>query len=134
MKRIILSLAILAALLSSSALFAAEGQGQAAPKAVTIQGEVVDMGCYLDHAAMGPKHKECAAMCISGGMPMGLLTPDGKLYLLTMSHEDAAPFNACKKLAAEMVSITGPVSERNGMKSIEVTAVKPAKSETKATK
>lgn len=133
MKRIILSLAILAALLLSSTLFASEGN-KPAPQAMTIQGEIVDMGCYLDHAATGPKHKECAAMCIAGGMPMGLLTSDGKLYLLTMSHDDAAPFNASKKLAAEMVSITGPVSERNGMKSIEVTAVKPVKSEAKTTK
>ena len=133
MKRIFLSLAILATLLLSSTLFASEGKEHASP-AMTIQGEVVDLGCYLNHAALGPKHKECASMCIAGGMPMGLLTSDGKLYLLTMSHDDAAPFNASKKLAAEIVSITGPVSERNGMKSIEVTAVKPAKSETKATK
>jgi len=32
------------------------------------------------------------------------------------------------------VSITGPVSERNGVKSIDVTAVKQVKSETKTTK
>src|SRR4030065_2244179 len=125
MKRIFLSWAILATFPLSSTLFASEGKEHASP-GMTIPGEVVDLGCYLNHAALGPKHKECATMCISGGMPMGLLTSDGKLCLLTMSHDDAAPFNASKKLAAEMVSITGPVSERNGMKSIEVTAVKPA--------
>jgi hypothetical protein len=133
MKRIILSLAILATLLTSSVLLASEDKEHAS-QAMTIQGEIVDMGCYLNHASLGPKHKECATMCINGGMPMGLLTSDGKLYLLTMSHDDAAPFNACKKLAAEMVSITGPVSERNGVKSIDVTAVKQVKSETKTTK
>src|SRR4030067_60739 len=131
MNQIILSLAILAALLSSSVLLASEGKEHAS-QAMTIQGEVVDMGCYLNHSALGPKHKECATMCINGGMPMGLLTSEGKLYLLTMSHDDAAPFNACKKLAAETGSITGRGSERKGGKSIEVTAVKPVKSETKA--
>ena len=133
MKRIFLVVGLFAVLFLSTNLFASKGEEHGSP-AVTVQGEIVDLGCYLDHAALGPKHKECASMCIAGGMPMGLLTSDGKLYLLTMSHDDAAPFNASKKLAAEMVSITGPVSERNGMKSIEVTAVKPVKSETKATK
>lgn len=133
MKRIFLVVGLFAVLVLSTNLFASKGEEHGG-SAVTIQGEIVDLGCYLDHAAMGPKHKECATMCIAGGMPMGLLTSDGKLYLLTMSHDDAAPFNASKKLAAEMVSITGPVNERNGMKSIEVTAVKPVKSETKATK
>jgi len=133
MKRIFLVVGLFAVLFLSTNLFAGKGEEHGG-SAVTIQGEIVDMGCYLDHAATGPKHKECAAMCISGGMPMGLLTSDGKLYLLTMSHEDAAPFNACKKLAAETVSITGPVNERNGVKAIQVTAVKQAKAETKATK
>ena len=134
MKRIFLVVGLFAVLVLSTTLFASEGKEKSAPPEVAVKGEIVDLGCYLGHEAMGPKHKECASMCISGGMPMGLLTSDGKLYLLTMNHDDPAPFNASKKLAAEMVSITGPVSERNGMKSIQVTAVKPVKSETKTTK
>jgi len=136
MKRIMLSVAILALVLSSSTLFAAQGQPgkEKGPQTATIQGEIVDLGCYLGHGAMGASHKDCATKCIAGGMPMGLLTSDKKLYVLTMSHEDAQPFNSCKDLAAEMVSITGPVSERNGVKSLEVTAVKQVKSEAKTTK
>jgi hypothetical protein len=46
-----------------------------------------------------------------------------------MSHEDADPYNTAKEMAASMVEITGPVHERGGLKSIEVTAIKelPAK-------
>ena len=87
---------------------------------MTVQGEIVDMGCYLGHGARGAKHKACATKCIAGGMPMGLLTDDGKLYLLTMSHENADPFNQAKDLAAETVKITGPVHERDGILSLEV--------------
>jgi len=101
-------------------------QHHAEAKAMTVKGEVVDMGCYMAHAGKGPDHKSCAMKCIQGGMPMGVLTADGKLYLLTMSHDNADPFNQAKGMAAETVEVTGPVHERSGMKSIEVTAVKTA--------
>ncbi len=89
----------------------------------TVKGEIVDMGCYLGHGARGADHKSCAEMCIKGGMPMGLLTDDGTLYLLTMSHDNADPFNKAKDMAAETVSITGPIHTKNGIKSIEVTEI-----------
>jgi len=61
--------------------------------------------------------------CIAGGMPMGLLADDGKLYLLTMSHTNPDPFNEAKELAAEQVSITGESHSANGMMSLEVSAL-----------
>jgi hypothetical protein len=57
-------------------------------------------------------------------MPMGLLTADNKFYLLTPNHKDGDPYNKCKDMAASMVEITGVVSERNGMKAIDVSDVK----------
>ncbi len=126
MKRAGVLLALLALMTMSASVFADGSKmtqmdkGEKAEAAMTVKGEVVDMGCYLGHGARGADHKSCAEKCIAGGMPMGLLTSDGTLYLLTMSHEDADPFDKAKGLAAETVSITGPVSERNGVKSIEV--------------
>jgi hypothetical protein len=55
---------------------------------------------------------------------MGVLTGDGTLYLLTLSHENSDPFNQAKKFAGETVEITGPMHERSGIKSIEVNEVK----------
>jgi hypothetical protein len=95
-------------------------------ESTTVQGEIVDMGCYLGHGAKGAKHKACATKCIAGGMPMGLLTDDGELYLLTMNHDNHDPFDAAKQMAAETVRVTGPVHERDGMLSLEVTAVEKA--------
>ena len=92
------------------------------PKSLT--GEVVDTGCYLGHEARGAKHVSCATKCILGGMPMGLLTSDGTLYLLTMNHDDADPYNALKEMAGKTVTVTGAVMERGGMKGIDVTAYK----------
>ena len=95
-----------------------------APK--TLTGELVDTGCYLGHGARGEKHVECATKCISGGMPMGLLTSDGTLYLLTMNHDDPDPYNQLKTMAGRTVSVTGMVMTRGGMKGIDVASVKAA--------
>jgi hypothetical protein len=100
-------------------------------KTMTVTGELVDMGCYLGMGAKGAGHKECALKCAAMGMPMGLLTSKGTLYLLTVSHDDAAPFNQCKDWMADQVSITGPVMTRNGIKAIEVTAAKTAEAAAK---
>lgn len=91
---------------------------------VTVQGEIVDLGCYLGHGAKGKDHQSCALKCIANGMPMGLLTKDGKLYLLTESHDSADPFNQAKQWAAEQVTVTGPMLERDGMKALQVDQVK----------
>ena len=60
-------------------------------KAVTrsITGEVVDMGCWLGHGARGEKHISCATKCLNQGMPVGLLTGNGTLYLVTLDHDNA---------------------------------------------
>jgi hypothetical protein len=97
-----------------------------ASKTMTLKGELVDMGCYVSHGAMGEKHKDCATKCVAGGMPMGLLTADNKLYLLALNHDNADPFNQAKEMMAAQVEVTGNVSERNGMRIIDVTEVKPA--------
>jgi len=127
MKRNLLGPMLLAAMLVVTVAFAdapkekakAEGMGG---KPAKLTGEIVDMGCYMGHEAKGEKHMGCATKCIANGMPMGLLTADGKLYLITLDHDDADPYNQCKDWASKQVTLTGPVSERSGMRSIDVTA------------
>jgi hypothetical protein len=128
MKRAILALSILS-LLGLSAMSAArdtskhEGKSH---KAMVLTGEVVDTGCYLGHAARGEKHAECAAKCINGGMPMALLTKAGTLYLLTLNHDNADPYNSLKTMAGKTVSVKGMVMEKGGMKGIDVAEVTAA--------
>ncbi len=136
MKRITLAVGVLLLLAAAITVQAGDetkadpkAAPKEAPKTVSVTGEIVDMGCYLAEGAHGEQHKSCATMCLSGGMPMGLLTSDGKLYLLTMSHDNADPFNSAKKMAAEKVTITGVMEERNGVKALEVNEVKTAAAE-----
>ena len=92
----------------------------------TITGEVVDMGCWLGHAARGEKHISCAAKCLNRGMPMGLLTSDGTLYLVTLDHDNADPYNGLKSMAGKNVSVTGALLTRSGVKAIEASSIQVA--------
>jgi hypothetical protein len=127
MKRFLSLIAVVALVLIAANALAAGPQAKPAAKAMTFKGEVVDLGCYLGHAARGADHKSCATKCIANGMPFGLLTADGKLYLLTLDHDNADPYNKCKGLAAETVVVSGSLMQRNGMMAIDVADVKSAK-------
>jgi hypothetical protein len=102
------------------------GMKMAAKPAKTMSwtGEIVDTGCYLAHEAKGEKHVECGAKCVANGMPMGLLTKEGKLYLLTVNHDNADPYNQCKGWVGSQVEVSGTMMERAGMKGIDVTGAK----------
>lgn len=131
MKR--LSVLVVGLALSVVALGASAHEGhqhkaseQKEPVPQTITGEVVDTGCYLGHEARGAKHIECATKCIAQGMPMGLLTDKGALYLITLNHDNADPYNQLKEMAGKTVTVTGVVMTRGGMKGIDVSEVKAA--------
>ncbi len=127
MKRILgtcLLLTLALALFGALAFAAAPTAHKAAAAAnKTVTGEIVDLGCYFGHGAKGASHKECAASCIANGGPMGLLTDKGMLYILTMNHDNADPFNSAKQHAGDTVKVTGPVSLKNGVRAMEVNAV-----------
>ena len=108
--------------------------GKAPPKSRTLTGEIVDMGCYLGREAKGADHRSCALKCVAGGMPMGLLTADGSLYLLTMNHENADAYNKAKEMAGLAVEVTGPVFERDGIKALDLVSIANTKPGTPGSK
>jgi type 1 fimbria pilin len=93
-----------------------EGEGKET-KEVTVSGEVVDMVCYIDHGAIGPKHADCAQMCIKMGLPVGIKADDGKTYLLIGEHK---PINSeLAPLAAKTITVKGKLVSRDGFNMIE---------------
>ena len=54
----------------------------------TLTGEIVDTKCYAGvmNPGSGKVHRDCAARCISGGIPPALLS-DGTLYYLVSPRE-----------------------------------------------
>ncbi len=93
-------------------------------KSMTVTGEVVDMACYMAKDAHGAGHKDCAAVCIKGGSPMGVLTSEGKVYLLVENHDKQDAYSNAKKHAGEQVTVTGTLSEKSGVQGLIVSEVK----------
>ena len=123
MRRTLLFLALVAALAIPAAAYA-KGPAKAAKTPVTLTGEIVDTGCFLDHGARGEKHKACATKCLTGGMPASLLTDKGELYLLLLDQTKPEALSAAKDLAAEKVEATGTVIKSHGMLALNITSVK----------
>jgi hypothetical protein len=92
----------------------------------TVTGEILDMKCYMTAGKHGPDHKDCAAMCLKGGSPMGILAEDGKVYLL-IEGKDGSAYEEAKKHGGETVTVTGTLSEKNGVQALVVSEVKAKK-------
>ena len=90
----------------------------------TVKGEVLDMSCYMGHGAKGKGHQQCAQKCLDKGLPAGLLTSSGKVYLLVEDHSKAKAYESAIQHAADQVQITGKVVNKNGMQALVVEDVK----------
>lgn len=95
-------------------------ESQAQDESKTVSGEVLDMACYMAKGAHGEKHKSCAASCIKGGAPMGLLTDDGKVYLLVEDHNKKEAYAKVKEHAGEKVKVKGTASVKGGLQGLIV--------------
>ncbi|GBC99488.1 hypothetical protein HRbin17_02013 [bacterium HR17] len=98
------------------------------PKPTTITGEVVDCFCYVTmgkEKGSGPGHKQCAEMCAKGGLPLGIATDTGEIYVAFKEHKlanaDLMPY------IAQKVTVTGVVHRHRGFNVIEVQKVEAAK-------
>ena len=93
--------------------------------AVTLEGEIVDMHCYVTKGQRGPDHAGCANACLNRDVPAGFLAKDGTLYVLL----DERPISAKPKfagLAGRPVVVTGVPVERSGVKALQLESVKAA--------
>ncbi|HUI31014.1 MAG TPA: hypothetical protein VLX91_12440 [Candidatus Acidoferrales bacterium] len=95
----------------------------------TIQGEVVDMACYMTKGQHGADHADCAQMCINSGLPVGILDKSGHVYLCMMSNHKSAN-SSLVQYAAKQVKVTGTVFKKGGMDLLAVDKVEPLESDT----
>ncbi len=92
----------------------------AAQEQASVSGEVVDLACYLSKGSKGKRHKACADMCAKKGMPLGVLTDNGDVYLLIEDHDNPGPYEAVKGLAGEQAQVAGKKFSKGGVQSILV--------------
>ena len=134
MKKLLAFVTILGLVIAAGAYAKGDSHSTAAAKTMSWTGEILDAGCYIAHGAMGPKHAECALKCAANGMPLMLLTKDGKAILLTPNHDNPDAYGQLKTMAGSMATITGTLAERGGVKGIDVTAVAAATTTTTGSK
>lgn len=98
--------------------------GVRAQEDITVQGEIVDLACYMAKGSHGAAHKSCAQMCAKRGAPIGVLTDSGDVYLLVDDHNNPDPYETAKKLAGDRVELNGKKFSKQGIASIVVGSVK----------
>ena len=112
---------VLFALIVVGTAFPATGRAQ---EDITVQGEILDMACYMAKGSVGPSHKACAVLCAKKGVPIGVLTDTGEVYLLLDDHNNPDPYDDAKKLAGEHAKINGKKYNKQGVASIVVSEAK----------
>ena len=118
MKQLVVFL-VFAALATALAAYPVAAQDD-----VTVQGEIIDMACYMAKGSRGAAHKACAQMCAKKGVPIGVLTDAGDVYLLLDDHNNPDPYDSAKKLAGERAEVSGKKFSKQGVASIVVGGVK----------
>jgi hypothetical protein len=90
---------------------------------ILVTGEVLDMTCYIASNLSGPEHAECAKVCIRRGLPAGIKTKNGKVYLLTGKPGDS--INAeLADYAAQIVTIKGKETVRDGFAQLQIEEIR----------
>jgi len=91
--------------------------------AVTITGEIVDSKCYLGvmNPGQGKVHRDCAARCLSGGIPPIFVTTDGHEQLLLVGLDGRAlGRDVLREFIAEPIQIQGERVETGSMQLLKI--------------
>ncbi len=86
---------------------------------VTITGEIIDSKCFLGVMVpgSGKTHKDCASLCLRGGIPPALRVQDrsGTSSLLLLTGPSGEPIGSpARSAAGEAISVTGSVYRQDG--------------------
>jgi hypothetical protein len=82
---------------------------------VTIAGEIVDSKCYLGvmNPGQGKVHRDCAARCLSGGIPPLFIASDGGAQFLLVGPDGRAlRYDELREFVAEPITLTGRLTRR----------------------
>lgn len=98
---------------------------------VTIKGELIDTWCYFSgvmggtDAVVGSAHHTCAMWCSAGGVPVGLLGQDGKVYMVLKIEGDDGSNGGDTQLsmASDTVTADGVLYHRDGLNYIVVSKI-----------
>jgi hypothetical protein len=90
---------------------------------VTVTGEIVDSKCYLGvmNPGQGKVHRDCAARCLSGGIPPIFVTTDGHEQLLLVGLDGRAlGRGVLREFIAEPIQIQGELLETGATQLLKI--------------
>ena len=95
---------------------------------VTVTGEIVDSKCYLGvmNPGQGKVHRDCAARCLSGGIPPIFITTDGittdgrEQFLLVGPDGLALKRDALREFIAEPITIRGELLQKGASRLLSI--------------
>ena len=95
------------------------GISPAAAERVTITGEVIDSWCYLTEIMypLGTAHHQCAIWCAAGGIPVGIVDDDGRVYIILSigNDSDNVANPTLLEIQSHRVTVEGETFERDGI-------------------
>ena len=99
-----------------------------AGKMVEIKGEIIDTWCYFSgvmgdtDATRGTAHHTCALWCAAGGIPVGVRTDEGDVYMvLKINGEDALEqTDTLMEIQSDVITAKGIHYLRDGVNYIVV--------------
>src|SRR5271157_2150600 len=92
---------------------------------VTVTGEIVDSKCYLGvmNPGQGKVHRDCAARCLSGGIPPIFVTTDGRQQFLLVGLDGRAlGRDALREFIAEPITIRGDLLQLGDSRLLKIDA------------
>lgn len=104
----------------------AQGHAATAGNEMTITGQVVDLNCHTTNGASGAAHKACAQACAKAGVPLGILSSDGTIYLPVSSKPGDPQNSKLEPYAEAKVKVTGMHRLVSGLHTIEIKTVSAA--------
>ena len=101
------------------------------PQRVQVTGEIMDTWCYYSgvmggrDAVVGSSHHTCAVWCAAGGIPVGLLTDEGEVFLvLEIEGKGIADGNeTILDIQSDRITADAMLYERDGFKYLVVEKV-----------
>ena len=101
------------------------------PQRVQVTGEIMDTWCYYSgvmggrDSVVGSSHHTCAVWCAAGGIPVGLLTDEGEVFLvLEVEGKGTADGNeTILDIQSDRITADAMLYERDGFKYLIVEKV-----------
>ena len=111
------------ALAGAATLALGASSAMAAGERIQVKGEIMDTWCYVSEimgaseAVLGSAHHQCAVWCAAGGIPVGVLTETGEIYMiLKIGDDDTSAANPkILDIQSDQVTVDGELYQRDGI-------------------